>query len=125
MRRDKGDTLSQTIVCVCVCVWKGCAARLFFFSFFLFSPVQQTTSGIGHRVKSFFRGGNQYVDVKNNVSLQPMFPPKPFDCSGGCAAFRSFLNKNSVFGINRIESRNTYHAHLPTTATTVLMSKST
>ena len=24
--------------------------------------------------------------------LQSMFPPKPFDCSGGLAAFRFFLN---------------------------------
>ena len=31
----------------------GCAARLFLFLFF---PVQQTTSGIGHRVKYFFSG---------------------------------------------------------------------
>ena len=30
-----------------------------FFNFF--SPVQQTTSGIGHRVKYFFRVGNQYA----------------------------------------------------------------
>ena len=29
-------------------------------------------------------------------TLQPMFPPKPFDCSGGfLAAFRFFLNKKS------------------------------
>ena len=27
-------------------------------------PVQQTTSGIGHRVKYFFRVGNQYVDCE-------------------------------------------------------------
>ena len=25
------------------------------------------------------------------LSLQPMFPPKPFGCSGGLAAFRFFL----------------------------------
>ena len=25
------------------------------------------------------------------LSLQPMFPPRPFDCSGGLAAFRFFL----------------------------------
>ena len=31
-------------------------------------PVQQTTSGIGHRVKYFFRVGNQYcrLNVRNN-----------------------------------------------------------
>ena len=33
----------------------GGAARFFLFLF----PVQQTTSGIGHRVKQFFRVGNQ------------------------------------------------------------------
>ena len=26
------------------------------------------------------------------LSLKPMLPPKPFDCSGGLAAFRFFLN---------------------------------
>ena len=35
-------------------VGRGDAARLFFLLFF--SPVQQTTSGIGHRVKHFFLG---------------------------------------------------------------------
>ena len=42
------------------------AARLFLlFSF----SVQQTTSGIGHRVKLFFRVGNQYAEcekINNN-----------------------------------------------------------
>ena len=31
---------------------------------FFFSPVQQTTSGIGHRVKYFFRVGNQYAECE-------------------------------------------------------------
>ena len=39
----------------------GGAARLFFF---FFSPVQQTTSGIGHRVKSFFRVSNQCAECE-------------------------------------------------------------
>ena len=34
-----------------------------FFSFSLF-PVQQTTGGIGHRVKYFFRVGNQYAEYE-------------------------------------------------------------
>ena len=29
-------------------------------------PVQQTTSGISHRVKQFFRVGNQYAECRNN-----------------------------------------------------------
>ena len=29
----------------------------------------------------------------SNLSFQPMFPPKPFDCSGGLAAFSFFLKK--------------------------------
>ena len=33
------------------------------FLFYLF-PVQQTTIGIGHPVKSFFRVGNQYVECE-------------------------------------------------------------
>ena len=38
----------------------GVAARHFFFFF----PVQQTTSGIGHRVKYFFRVGNQCAECE-------------------------------------------------------------
>ena len=34
-----------------------------FFFCFLF-PVQQTTNGIGHRVKQFFRVGNQYAECE-------------------------------------------------------------
>ena len=36
------------------------------FSFFLFFPVQQNTSGIGHRLKksSVFRVGNQYAECE-------------------------------------------------------------
>ena len=38
------------------------------FFFFLFSPVQQTTSGIGHRVKyrSFFGLATNSLSVRNN-----------------------------------------------------------
>ena len=32
------------------------------FLFRPFFPVEQTTSGIGHRVKYFFRVGNQYAE---------------------------------------------------------------
>ena len=31
-------------------------------------PVQQTTSGIGHRVKSFFRVGNQYAECERQLA---------------------------------------------------------
>ena len=41
----------------------GGAARLLFF---LFSPVQQTTSGIGHRVKKFFGLATNALNVRNN-----------------------------------------------------------
>ena len=33
--------------------------------------------------------------------LQPMFPPKPFDCSGGLAAFRFFLDSYHGIEISR------------------------
>ena len=33
--------------------------------------------------------GNPFKCHEEVLSLQPMFPPKPFDCSGGLAAFRS------------------------------------
>ena len=40
------------------------------FFFLLFFPFQQTTSGIGHRVKycSFFRVGNQYAECERQQS---------------------------------------------------------
>ena len=42
----------------------GGAARLFFFFYF---PVQQTTSGIGHRVKYIFCGlATNALNVRNN-----------------------------------------------------------
>ena len=51
-------------------VWRvgggGYAARLFFCSLF---PVQQTTSGIGHRVKKFFRVGNQYAEYEKQQHI--------------------------------------------------------
>ena len=39
----------------------------FFCSLF---PVQQTTSGIGHRVKYFFRVGNQYAECEKQQQQQ-------------------------------------------------------
>ena len=51
----------------------------------------------------FFRVGNQYagcekqywgtllIPCKVFFPLQPMFPPKPFDCLGDLAAFRFFF----------------------------------
>ena len=36
-------------------------------------PVQQTTSGIGHRVKQFFRVGNQYAECeKQQEQIMPI-----------------------------------------------------
>ena len=74
------------------------------FSFCSLFPVQQTTSGISHRVKSFFRVGNPYAEYekqkcsegldafrffsKQHYTEEQLYPPKPFDCSGGLAAFR-------------------------------------
>ena len=50
---------------------------------FLFFPVQQTTSGIGHRVNKvgFFRLATNALNVRNNkvLYLQPLIPPKRFD----------------------------------------------
>ena len=42
----------------------------FFCSLF---PVQQTTSGIGHRVKRFFRVGNQYAECEKQQQQQSSF----------------------------------------------------
>ena len=47
----------------------GCAARLFIF---IFSPVQQTTSGIGHRVKYevvFFGLATNTLIMRNNKKV--------------------------------------------------------
>ena len=44
-------------------------------------------------------GGCQTCNTMYQVeflSLHPMFPPKHFDCSGGLAAFRFFLNLNNT-----------------------------
>ena len=41
---------------------RGGLPDFFYFLLFIFLFVQQTTSGIGHCVKSFFRVGNQYAD---------------------------------------------------------------
>ena len=48
------------------------------FLFFIFFPLQQTTSEIGHRVKYFFRVGNQYAechpsDPRRNVQAYRVF----------------------------------------------------
>ena len=40
----------------------GGGVRCQTFYFVLFFSVQQTTGGIGHRVKQFFRFGNQYAE---------------------------------------------------------------
>ena len=40
-------------------------------------------------------------------TLQPMFPSKPFDCSGGLAAFRFFLN--SVIDIGYKYTTSSWH----------------
>ena len=45
----------------------GVGARLFFC--FLF-PVQQAMSGIGNRVKCFFRVGNQYAECEEQQQQQ-------------------------------------------------------
>ena len=44
-----------------MCVWGGMLPDFFFCSLF---PVQQTTSGIGNRIKYFFRVGNQYAECE-------------------------------------------------------------
>ena len=36
----------------------------------LFFPVQQTTSGIGHREKQFFGAGNQYAECEKQQEVQ-------------------------------------------------------
>ena len=47
----------------------GGGVRCQTFSFVLF-PVQQTTSGIGYRVKYFFRVGNQYAECEKQQQQQ-------------------------------------------------------
>ena len=39
------------------------------FLFFIVFAVQQTTSGIGHRVKSFFRVGNQCAECEKEQKV--------------------------------------------------------
>ena len=46
--------------------WGGGGGMLPDFLFCSLFPVQQTTSGISHRVKQFFRVGNQYAECRNN-----------------------------------------------------------
>ena len=37
-------------------------------------PVQQTTSGIGHRAKYVFRVGNQYAECETQQQQQQQYP---------------------------------------------------
>ena len=76
------------------------AARLDFF-FVRFFPVEQTTSGMGHRQSRFFELSTSTLNVRNNLFLQPMIPPIRFDtfpplsrgCSEGLDAFRFFFKQ--------------------------------
>ena len=52
---------------------KGGGGALPDFFFFFFSPVQQTTSGIGHRVKKFFRVGNQCAECEKQQQQQHLY----------------------------------------------------
>ena len=63
--------------------------------FLLFIPVQQTTSGIDHRVKKFFRVGNQYAECED------IFFPLTERCSEGLDAFR-FLFKQQQQQLTQI-----------------------
>ena len=63
----------------------------FFCSLF---PVQQTTSGIGHRVKSSFFGlATNTLNVRNNNNNNNRFSPHLLlgVCSKGLDAFRFFF----------------------------------
>ena len=60
------------------------------FFFFFFFPVQQTTSGIDHRVKKFFRVGNQYAESED------IFFPLTEGCSEGLDAFRFFFKQEQL-----------------------------
>ena len=51
-------------------MWGGALPDFFFCSLF---PVQQTTRGIGHRVKYFFRVGNQYAECEKQQQLRKTY----------------------------------------------------
>ena len=57
-----------------------------------FSPVQQTTSGIGHSVKVVFRVGSQYAECEK----QHCPPALTGGCSEGLDAFRFFFKQHST-----------------------------
>ena len=64
---------------------RGGRGRCHFFSSFFssfFPPVQQTTSGIGRRVKYFFRVGNQSAACEKQQQ-QTTFSPITGGCSEG------------------------------------------
>ena len=50
----------------------------------------------GHRHQEGTQKRKNRKQKMNKKSLQPMFPPKPFDYSGCLAAFRFFLNKQKT-----------------------------
>ena len=66
----------------------GCQTMTFLL--LLFFPVQQTTSGIDHRVKKFFRVGNQYAECED------IFFPLTEGCSEGLDAFRFFKQQQQL-----------------------------
>ena len=76
----------------------GYAARLFFFS--LFFPVQQITSGIGHRVKCFFGLATNTLNVENNN-----FFPQTGGCSEGLGAFRFLFKQQHNVKIQPVVTR--------------------
>ena len=66
------------------------------FQTFFFFPLQQTTSGIGHRVKYFFRVGNQYAECKKQQQVTTnvlIFSPLTGACSEGLDAFIFFFKQ--------------------------------
>ena len=48
------------------------------FIFCYLFPVQQTTSGIVHRVKAFFRVGNQYAECEKQETFMGWLDTPPF-----------------------------------------------
>ena len=47
-------------------------------------------------LSDYYVGEPFQYHVVEFFSLQPMFPPKPFECSGSLAAFRFFLNRKKM-----------------------------
>ena len=70
-----------------------------FFSCSLF-PVQQTTSGIGNRIKYFFRVGNQYAECEKQQML-------------GCGSFVRGRKRKKGDSIPFILPRRDYMPRLP------------